>query len=239
MEPRVWFYLRGQILVCKHIQTLYAHTYAHWNSCRLATVMTSRNSLTAQGWDKVKEQNGLTTTHTHTHLWFCWNIDHLPSLDIKQMCQCCEGQIWFDLFSNDGWTNPIWECAYCVRLLVDLVTFLDSHLDSVFTLGLLMIWCFTVFTHKPHWDASLWIQKSCLMSWPDLIATSGAHSALIWQYSREGVTVFRGCLSLAEVSEDSITRSVYRSRSRDVCFYGAFCQKDSRTHIKLDFICTG
>jgi len=68
------------------------------------------------------------------------------------------------------------------------------------------------------------------MSWPDLIATSGAHAALIWQYSWQGVAVFRGCSSLAEVSEDSITSSVYKSRSRDDCFYSAFSQKDSKSH---------
>lgn len=44
-------------------------------------------------------------------------------------------------------------------LPVDPVTFLDSYLDSVFTLGLLTIGCFMVFTLNPHWDAPLRIQK--------------------------------------------------------------------------------
>lgn len=109
----------------------------------------------------------------------------------------------------------------CVRLPVDPVTFLDSYLDSVFILGMLVVWCFTVFTHKHHWVALLRVQKLSLMSWPDLIATSGAHS-LIWQYAWEGGTVFRCCSSLAKVSEDSIMSSVYSSRSKDDCFFSAF-----------------
>ncbi len=113
----------------------------------------------------------------------------------------------------------------CVRLPVDPVTFLDSYLDSVFILRMLVVWCFTVFTHKHHWVALLRVQKLSLMSWPDLIATSGAHSALIWQYAWEGGTVFRCCSSLAKVSEDSIMSSVYSSRSGDDCFFSAFVKK--------------
>lgn len=59
-----------------------------------------------------------------------------------------------------------------------------------------------------HTQSSL----GCSFANPE-IATSGAYSALIWQCPWKGVTVFRGCTSLVEVSEDSIMSSVYRSRS--------------------------